>query len=147
MPKIGESAVVYIDALGRFSGNVVRTHVDGFSMTIQASAKKREMLADKLTWFVNRIALNLDEQRRDERIKPFQKFVVMRLDDASEHIVKIRDLSATGVSLEAGNVPAIGVRVSIGRVYATVVRHFEGGFAAQFMVPFPSAEVDESLRL
>jgi hypothetical protein len=146
-PAIGERVVVYIDALGRFSGSAVRTHVDGFSMTIDASAQRREMLADKLTWFANRIALNLVDARRHERVEPFQKFALMRLAEGDEHIVKIRDLSASGVSVESTHIPGIGARVSIGRAYATIVRHHDGGFAAEFLTPFAPGDIDETTRL
>jgi len=146
-PEVGENVVVYIDALGRFSGRVVRSEHDNFSMTISASAEKREMLADKLTWFANRIALDLSEQRRHERIEPFQKFALLRLDSGDEHVVKIRDISASGVAVESSFAPPVGERVSIGKTYGKVVRRFDGGFAAQFLTPFPPSAIDETTRL
>jgi len=146
-PQIAERVIVYIDALGRFSGDVVRLHLDGFSMTIKVPAQRREMLADKLTWFANRIALNLKDQRRHERIIPFQKWAILRSPEMGEHMVKILDLSSSGVSVEAHYLPIIGERVSIGRSSATVVRHFDGGFAAEFVVPFGDGEIDEASRL
>jgi len=105
------------------------------------------MLADKLTWFANRVVLNLDDQRRHERIEPFQKLAVLRLTDSSERIVKIRDLSASGVSVEAVHIPAIGERVSIGKADAAVVRLFDGGFAVEFSTPFAPGSIDEATRL
>ncbi|WP_442755226.1 PilZ domain-containing protein [Methylocystis sp. JAN1] len=146
-PEAGEKVVVYIDALGRFSGKVARTHEDGFSIAFDAPARKREMLADKLTWFANRMTLGLDDQRRHERIEPFQKFAVLRLSAGDEHIVRIRDLSASGVSVETSCLPSIGERVSIGNAYANIVRHFDGGFAAEFLTPFASDQIDEATRL
>lgn len=146
-PRIGENVVVYIDALGRFSGQAARVSPDSFSIKINASAQKREMLADKLTWFANRIALNLADQRQHERIEPFQKFALLRMDSGDEHIVTIRDLSASGVGVDSTYAPPVGVRVSIGKTYATVVRHFCGGFAAQFLMPFPADAIDEATRL
>jgi hypothetical protein len=146
-PRIEERVVVYIDALGRFVGNVVRIHSDGFSMTIQTSAKRREMLADKLTWFANRITLDLDDQRRHERFEPFQKFAILRFADGNEHIIKIRDLSASGVSAKLSRLPKIGEQVMIGRAPAVVVRQFDGGFAAEFLTPFAVGEIDETTRL
>lgn len=146
-PEPEEKVVVYIDALGRFSGKVVRVHEDGFSMAFHASARKREILADKLTWFVNRAALDLAEQRRHERIEPFQKFAVLRSTAGDEWIGRIRDLSASGVSVETPHAPPVGERVSIGSIYAKVVRHYDGGFAAEFLKPFPAGEVNEATRL
>lgn len=146
-PEVGDNIVAYIDALGRFTGQVVRRSPEGFSITINASPERREMLADKLTWFANRIALNLADQRGHERIEPIQKFVPMRLGSGEELVVTIRDLSASGVSVEASYLPPVGERVSIGKAYVTVVRHFEGGFAANFLTPFPAKEIDQAARL
>ncbi len=146
-PVEGEKIVVYIDALGRFVGHAVRLHSDGFSMTIVASARKRDMLADKLTWFANRVALDIADARRHDRFEPFQKLAILRLENGREHIVKLRDLSASGVSVEAAPVPAIGERVAVGKLYVTVVRHFDGGFAAQFETPFAAGVIDETTRL
>lgn len=146
-PQIGESVVAYIDALGRFSGHVVRVSPEGFSMTINASPHRREMLADKLTWFANRMELNLADQRRHPRIEPIQKFVAMRLGSGDEMIVTIHDISASGVGVESSYKPAIGERISIGKIDATVVRYFDGGFAAEFLTPFLIDEVDAATRL
>lgn len=146
-PSIGEKVVVYIDALGRFAGSAVRIHSDGFAMTVIASAKKRELLAEQLTWYANRATLDLPDARRHERFKPFHKLAVLRLFEGGEQIVKIRDLSASGVSLEGTGSPAIGEEVSIGSAHAKVVRHVENGFAAEFLTPFAAGEIDESTRL
>jgi len=146
-PQVGAKVVVYVDALGRFVGKAVRVDTDGFSMTIEASLKKREMLADKLTWFVNRVALNLSDERRHDRFEPFQKLAVMRLPDGSEYIVRIRDLSASGVSVEANCRPNVGSRVVIGKADVIVVRHFDCGFAAEFVTPFAPGQIDEATQL
>jgi hypothetical protein len=146
-PQAGEKVVVYIDALGSFVGRAVREHPDGFSMTINASPKKREILADRLTWFANRAALDLPDERRHERVEPFQRLAVMRLSEGGEHIVKIINLSASGVGVEAAQIPSVGARVAIGKTDATVIRHFDGGFAAEFVSPFAAGEIDETTRL
>jgi hypothetical protein len=51
------------------------------------------------------------------------------------------------VSAEAAHLPSLGERVSIGSAYANVVRHFDGGFAAEFLTPFAVGEIDEATRL
>jgi hypothetical protein len=146
-PQVGEKVVIYVDSLGSFVGRAVRSHQDGFSMTINASPKKREMLADRLTWFANRDALDLPDERRHERVEPFQKLAVMRTPDGGEHIVKILNLSASGVGVEAAKIPAVGARIAIGKTDAIVIRQFEGGFAAEFAAPFSAGVIDETTKL
>jgi hypothetical protein len=146
-PQAGEKVVVYMDALGSFVGRAVREHTDGFSMTINASPKRREILADRLTWFANRTALDLPDERRHDRVEPFQKLAVLRLPEGGEHIVKILNLSASGVGVEAAQIPAVGARVAIGKTDSIVIRHFDGGFAAEFVKPFGVGEINETTKL
>jgi PilZ domain len=144
---VGEQVVLYLDALGRFTGVALQETQTGFEMAVQLSQKKRDRLADQLTWFANRHALDLPEKRRHERFVPLMQLTVMRLPFGQEHFVKISSLSLSGVAIETDFVPAIGTRLAIGSTPATVVRHFEDGIACEFVTQFKVGEIDESVRL
>ena len=62
--------VAYIDHIGRIEGKIVRAFDGGFAMSINATARKRDKLAAKLTWLANRHELNLPEDRRHDRVTP-----------------------------------------------------------------------------
>jgi hypothetical protein len=147
-PKIGEKVVVYIDALGRFEGSTVRI-VDGggFAITLKMPPAKRDRLADQLTWFANRAFLKGCEERRHERFTPLLQRVIVKTQDGKEHIMKIKDLSLSGVAIESATQPPLGTPFTVGSTPATVVRHFPGGFAGEFIVPFDEGQVDELTRL
>ena len=67
LARVGEHVVAYIDHLGRLEGRCVR-HIDnGFAMTIAGTARRRDKLADQLTWFANRQILGMPEDRRHDR--------------------------------------------------------------------------------
>jgi hypothetical protein len=72
--------------------------------------------------------------RRDERFSSFARAGVVNL-DGREYPARILNLSRTGVGLEAGFKPPIGTPFVIGDAAARVVRHFEKGFAGEFLQP------------
>jgi len=146
-PAVGEKVVVYLDELGRFAGDATRITESGFTMKLALPAPKRDRLADQLVWFANRNVIGLPEDRRHERIVPMMRRAVLRLEDGAEVIVKIKDVSISGVGLETENRPGVGSTVTVGATPAVVVRHFEGGFACEFPTPFPPGAIDESTRL
>jgi len=146
-PSLGEKVVVYLDELGRFAGETARLTDSGFAMKLALPAKKRDRLADQLIWFANRNIIGLPDDRRHDRIVPMMRRTVLRHGDGSEIIVKIKDISISGVGLECEARPALGSTVTIGATPAVVVRHFEGGFACEFPKPFPPGAIDESTRL
>jgi hypothetical protein len=145
--RLGEKVIVYLDEIGRLAGVAVRTTDSGFALLLDLSPMKRDKLADQLTWFANRDTLSLLEDRRHDRIVPIMRRTLIRLPDGQEVIVKIRDLSLSGVGLETDAPPAEGVQILVGSTPAVVVRHFAGGFGAQFAKPFGPGEIDESTRL
>ncbi len=146
-PRVGEKIVVYLDELGRFAGTATRLVPSGFAMTMNLPPLKRDRLADQLIWFANRHAIGLPEDRRHERIVPMLRRAVMRLPDQKELIIRIKDVSVSGVGVETDVRPPLGAKVLIGSTPAVVVRHFDGGFACEFPKPFAPGAVDESTRL
>jgi hypothetical protein len=125
----GEKVVLYLNELGRFVGIATEATETGFEMLFQLSSKKRDRLADQLTWFANRFALELADQRRHERFSPLMELAVLRLSKYSEHIVRVQSVSLSGVALLTEERPPIGSKVIIGSTPATVVRHFDEGIA------------------
>jgi hypothetical protein len=146
-PAVGESVIVYLDELGRFAGRCLRQTETGFELSMSLPPLKRDKLADQLTWFANRHAVGLPEDRRHERIVPLMRRAMLRLPDDREIIVKILDISVSGVGIETDHSPPLGAQILVGSTPAVVVRRFEGGFAGEFRQPFPPGTIDESTRL
>jgi len=145
--SIGEKVVVYLDELGRFAGTAERITPTGFAIAMNLPLLKRDKLADQLTWFATRNTLGLPEDRRHERIVPLMSRAIMRLEDKREFIVKILDISISGVGVATDTIPPLGAQVVLGSTPATVVRHFPGGFAGEFKKPFAPGAIDELTRL
>jgi hypothetical protein len=103
-------------------------------MSVQATERKRDKLAAKLTWLANKNELKLPEDRRHERIVPRQRNAEARLEDGRAYRTRIIDLSLSGAAIELDVRPAIGTVVWLGNMRGRVVRHFEDGVAIEFAV-------------
>ena len=145
--SIGEKVIVYLDQLGRFAGTTARLVPTGFAITMNLPPLKRDKLADQLTWFATRDVVGLPEDRRHERITPLMTRAILRLDDKRELIVRILDVSISGVAVATDTIPPLGAQIVLGSTPATVVRHFSGGFAGEFKIPFAPGSIDELTRL
>ncbi len=146
-PALAEQVVVYLDDLGRFAGPCVRLTDGGFALLLNLPAGKRDKLADQLTWFANRHAFGIADDRRHERIVPVLRRALLRTQDDREIIVRIQDISLSGVGLESELRPPLGSHIVLGSTPAVVVRHFEGGFACAFQKQFAPGSISESTRL
>ena len=143
----GERVIVYLEHLGRIEGACVRTTMEGFAMTITATSRKREKFTAQLTWLANREELGLPEDRRYDRVVPRNPRSMLTLEDESEHVVRIIDISLSGAAFSTDLNLDIGTAVRIGSTPARIVRSFDGGYAAQFRFPLSADLLDENLEL
>ncbi|GHB33034.1 pilus assembly protein PilZ [Pseudovibrio japonicus] len=130
--EVGERVVAYLDHIGRVEGQITREIDGGFAMTINASSRKRDKLASILTWLANKDELNLPEDRRFDRFVPKNPLTRMILEDGREYACRIVDVSLSGAALKTDVRPAMGTPVTLGKMRARVVRHFDGGIALEF---------------
>lgn len=132
MGKVGEKVIAYIDHLGRIEGIIQEEAEGGFSISVNASPRKRDKLAAQLTWFANKDILDLPEDRRHERQVPDIRHSRIILEDGRNYRCKIVDISLSGAAVEIDVKPAMGTPITLGRMRARVVRHFDDGIAVEF---------------
>jgi hypothetical protein len=144
--EIGERVIAYIDHIGRLEGVVTRHIEGGFAMAITASLRKRDKLADTLTWLANRHVLNLPEERRHARRAPKKTDATLTLPDGSAHPCQVTDMSLSGAALVTELRPAIGTRVHLGKLGARVVRHFDDGIAIEFMRIMSELAIEKTIE-
>jgi hypothetical protein len=128
----GEKVIAYLDHIGRVEGAIIESVDGGFVMDLSASPRKRDKMAAQLTWLANKDILNLPEDRRHERVVPDNRHSTVVLDDGRRYNCKIIDISLSGAAIELGVRPAMGTPVTLGRMRARVVRHFQDGVAVEF---------------
>lgn len=141
-PRADERVVAYIDHLGRVEGNVVAVDGRGFTMSINATDRKREKLAAQLTWLANKHELGLPEDRRHDRLTPRTTQSELTLEDGTRYVCRIMDLSLSGAAVDVEMRPPIGTPVRLGNMRGRVVRHFIEGVAVEFL----SIQSRETLR-
>lgn len=143
----GEKVIIYLDHLGRLEGVATQTAVDGFTLAILASNRKRDKLAAQLHWLANRQEHALPEDRRHERTEPLNPISELHLGDGRTYQCRIIDLSLSGAGIEIDVRPALGTSVTLGTMRGTVVRHFDEGIAIEFASVQPAGVVDSELPL
>ncbi len=131
-PRVGEHVVAYIEHLGRVEGRCTRVFDKGFAMTISATLRRRDKLADQLTWFANRNALGLPEDRRHKRIELRNPRSTLTLPDGTTIECRVVDVSLSGAAVATKAKIALGSPVTLGRTPARVVRQLDIGFALEF---------------
>jgi len=129
---LGENVIAYVDHIGRIEGSIIDPVDGGFVMEVVASDRKRDKMAAQLTWLANKDHLNLPEDRRHERVVPDNRHSTVVLDDGRRYNCKIIDISLSGAAIELAVRPAMGTPVTLGRMRAKVVRHFQNGVAVEF---------------
>lgn len=129
---VNEKVIGYIDHIGRIEGQIDGFVNGGFTLELNASPRKRDKMANQLTWLANKDELNLPEDRRHERVVPDERHAQIVLRDGRKYSCKIVDFSLSGAAVEMSVKPAIGTPVSIGRMSARVVRHFHNGIGLEF---------------
>ena len=129
----GESLVLYVEGVGRVEGVVARVLNEiGYAIEFKVPQRKREKIADALTWLINKDRLGLTDERIAER-RPSAGQVIAIHGKGVSIACAVSDVSLFGVALKtAGPRPMIGDRVKIGERAGTCVRYIDGGFAVDF---------------
>lgn len=133
VPPEGANVICYFDELGRVAATVVRSSEDSFAVSFNVVQHKREKLADRLTWLVNKNLLDIPDERAATRF-PIGGPAYVSRKDGLQIACRVIDISLTGASFEAkGALPAIGEVVTAGNLRGRVVRVADGGFAVSFL--------------
>lgn len=144
---VGERVVLYLEQIGRLEGMVARHTPGGFAMRFTATPRKRDKIASQLMWLANRESLGLPEGRFHERLVPTDPGVTLRLESGRLVPARIIDISMSGVALATHSTPPLGTQVLVGSTPGRVVRYFEGGIGAQFMLPISPDRFHEGITL
>jgi len=133
-PKKGQQVVMLLEDLGRIQAKVVRSTSDGFAVSIIATSRKRDQLADRLTWLLNADRLGLSDDRAAVRTQRAGE-VYIQLLDGTRFVATSVDVSISGMAILSPEKVTIGERVYVGKLSGIITRRLEGGFAIRFDPP------------
>jgi len=133
-PMTGAPIVCYIDGLGRVAATVIRRTDTGFAVRFNTTQHKRDKLADKLVWLVNKEKLNLTDERASPRYATEGPALITRQDGRTIQCRAI-DISLTGAGFETdGPAPMLGEIVTVGHLRGEVVRRNKGRFGIRYIM-------------
>jgi hypothetical protein len=133
-PVMGARIVLMITSIGRIEGLVVRCEEDEFSVRFNAPSRKRDKLADAITWRFNKDRLGLEEDRHATR-KTGRGRARVVLEDGVVIQANVIDVSVTGAAFECLERPRLEEPVKVGEMNGRVARILDNGFAVVFDPP------------
>lgn len=133
-PPPNSHIVLLVDGLGRLEGDVIRIGANWLTTRFTMQARKRDRLADAITWRFNMERLGLEEDRVAAR-KPGKGQATIRLRDGVLIRADVIDVSITGAAFACLERPRVGERVRVGEMTGRVARILERGFAVAFDPP------------
>lgn len=134
IPPVDSSIVCYFDELGRVVAAVRRHVKGGFLVEFSSTQHKRDKIADRLIWLVNRDTLGLTDDRKAPRYTAGGAAQVT-LKNGSTLNCRVVDFSLIGAGFEAmGPAPNIGEVVIAGDLRGEVVRREGRSFGIRFLV-------------
>lgn len=145
MPELGAEIVCRVAKLGTLRGVVADVRGDRFEFVPSLGLLGTRRLAGRIRWHRDRQAGRVD-QRDAARVVPVATEVSVTWDGTTVPGA-LRDISASGASIDVAPRPDIGTAVTIGRRRATVVRHTEHGVGAKFVLPLRPEDVTEQVVL
>ncbi|PHR59264.1 MAG: pilus assembly protein PilZ [Robiginitomaculum sp.] len=138
-PPLGQDVILMTEELGRIHGKILRLTDGGFVAIIKSTTRKRDQLADQLTWLMNAERLGLDDDRAEIRTQHHGN-VHLEMKDGTRFVASAIDISISGLAVESTEHVTLGEPVKVGTLCGTISRRLASGFAIQFTPPMPNAE-------
>lgn len=145
-PPPGTPVTAFIEEIGRVDGSAAEADERGFWVSFTFAGPRRAHFIRHLRWLVRRDAGVAAAGRRHTRFAPRDNRARIILPGGREQPCEVIDISLSGAAIRARVMPSIGSPVTLGRMKGRVVRHFEEGFAIEFLTPLERSDLDSALR-
>lgn len=143
IPTANAKIILMITSIGRIEGTIVRVEGEEFSVRFHATSRKRDKLADTITWRFNKDRLGLEEDRAAAR-KPGRGRARILLNDGVVIQANVLDVSVTGAAFECLERPRLGELLRVGEMTGCVARILDNGFAVVFDPPDAAKKSSEA---
>ena len=142
----GTTLIAYIEDIGRLDGTAGEHADNGFWVNLNFTGNRQPRFVRHLRWLIRRERGLAAAERRHTRYEPRNKSARFALPGGREQTCEVIDISLSGAGLRSHLKPSIGSPVTLGRMKGRVVRHFEDGFAIEFLAPLERSDLDSALR-
>ncbi len=129
----GDAFTATFQGLGIVRGHITRLLEGGFAAAFDCTDDEREALGVRIDWLKKRTLKTVKERREHKRVLPRETRSKLLLGSGTVVDCFIIDMSQSGVAISAEVRPPVGTLAGVGAVPGKVVRHFEAGFALQFI--------------
>jgi hypothetical protein len=129
----GQKVALRFDTVGVRHGIVERVLPEGFIVSFTADQAAEADLDARIDWLKRKSRGQAEDHRVAKRVLPRKPAVIVVLGAEEFLDARIKDMSETGVALQAAAQPELGHPVVVGSVAGHVARHFPGGFAVRFL--------------
>jgi hypothetical protein len=143
----GQTVALRFDTVGVRHGVVERVLPEGFIVTFSGDGVAEGDLDARIDWLKRKSRGQAAEHRIAKRVLPRNPDVVVVLGAEKFLEARIKDMSETGVALQATVQPQLGHLLAVGSVAGHVARHFPGGFAVHFLERQNLTEIEGLMTL
>lgn len=141
----GTPLAAYIEEVGRVDGVAAEAAELGFWVNFVFTTGRQPRFVRHLRWLIRRESGIAATARRHTRYEPRARHARFTLAGGREQPCEVIDISLSGAGIRSRMKPSVGSPVTLGRMKGRVVRHFEDGFAIEFLTPLERSDLDSAL--
>lgn len=142
----GLPIVAYVEELGRVEAITAEAAEGGFRVIFTMTGARREKWQQKLNWLRRKRQGLVSEERRNTRFQPGFGTARITFADGGEESCEVLDISLSGAALRCPARPLLGSCVMLGKTRGRVTRHWNDGFAMEFLTQIEDVELYGALR-
>jgi hypothetical protein len=146
IPSGGQNIVAYLDEIGRIEAISADSVPGGFRVIFPQTGARRERLAARIRWFLEKDEQAGEHLRRHIRYEPKDNKSHITLPDGRVYPCEVLDISLSGAAVKVEVLPSLGTHIMLGKMRGRIVRYFENGVGIEFVKQLDHSQLSEHIR-
>jgi hypothetical protein len=146
IPAGGQNIVAYLDEIGRIEAITADPVPGGFRVIFPQTGARRERLAARIRWYMERDQQPGEALRRHIRYEPKDNKSHITLPDGRIYACEVLDISLSGAAVKVEVLPSLGTHILLGKMRGRVVRYLEHGVGIEFVRQLEQTQLTEHIR-
>lgn len=147
VPEAGEALICSIRYIGTLRIRVAETGPQSFVARLSTSQERAAAVARTMMALAREQHRPSEPGRVHQRITPRRRDIVVTFEDGSTLSGQLINVSASGAAVYLPKPVTVGTVITLGAKAARVMRQFQDGIGAAFLLPLDPAEVEPGIRL